>query len=256
MDFKEKLHVLPDVLDLKRKMVGVRIFKDQEAYEKSESRELRHKITYCYMVKLGSYGKHFKANASHFLCEGALKALGMINLDPKVLSGEIYESLGLYRSREIAKDAQQEMLYREQKIYGVEIFPLDENPENPYDIAIIVDNSYVIMRVVQGYSYNEGIHKGIRIGGNQGICSEVTAFPFAKNDINVSLLCSGTRFFAKWDPEDVAIGIPQHKMSRVVDGIIKTINPTESDSRKKIILKKLRNQNVNFNITMDSNYYK
>lgn len=256
MDLKEKLRVLPDALGLKRKVVGVRIFKRQEEYEQSKSRELTHKITYCYMVKLGSYGRRFKANLSHFHCEGASKALGMINANEKVISGEIYESLGLYANRKVAKKAQEDTVYLDQNNYGVEIFPLEDYPNTPYDIAIMIDNSYVIMRIIQGYSYNEGIHKEIRLGGNQGICSEVTAFPYAKQDINISLLCSGTRFFSRWSDEDLAIGIPYHKMNSVVDGILKTINPTEPDSKKKNIIKKLEEKHVDLSITMNSSYYK
>lgn len=51
------------------------------------------------------------------------------------------------------------------------------------------------MRIVQAYTYKYGVHKNITLGGNQGICSECTAVPYENNDLNISTLCSGTRFF-------------------------------------------------------------
>ena len=75
----------------------------------------------------------------------------------------------------------------------------DEEP----DVVLVVTNSYNGMRIVQGYTHVFGYNTSFKIAGNQAICSECTAFPFESNDINVSLLCSGTRYKAKWGDEEI-----------------------------------------------------
>lgn len=255
MDLSKKISILPALLNLKRNIIGVRIIKHKEEFDLIEAEQLHNKITYCYMIKLGSYGRHFKANADNFFCEGALKALGLMEVPLNVISGEVYESLGLYANREVAKCAQQQVKYIKEKNYGIEVFPLNDNSERDFHVAIIIDCSYAIMRIIQGYSYYYGINNSIRIGGNQGICSESTAVPYINNDINISMLCSGTRFFAKWDENDVAVGIPYDKMNAVIDGIINTINPTESDERKLEIIRRMSKKQIDLSIEVGKNYY-
>ena len=255
MEIREKINILPILLNLKRKIVGVRIIKDREEFDLIDVEQVRNKITYCYMIKLASYGQHFKAKADNFWCEGALKALGLMDVPDNVISGEVYESLGLYANREVARNAQKDVKYIEEKNYGVEIFSLDDNPGKDFDVAIIVDSPYAIMRIVQGYSYYYGINKSIRVGGNQAICSESTATPYLDDDINLSMLCSGTRFFAKWDENDVSIGIPYSKMNDIIHGIINTINSTESDKKKMKIIDKLSKKDIGLDIELDKNYY-
>ncbi|WP_373897618.1 DUF169 domain-containing protein [Haloimpatiens sp. FM7315] len=255
MELSEKISILPSILNLKRQVVGVKIIKNKENYDFIEAKQIKNKITYCYMIKLATYGKHFKAKAENFLCDGASKALGLMTVPDNVISGQVYESLGLYENREVAKEAQRDVKYIKEKNYGVEIFSLNNFPAKEFDVAIIIDSSYKIMRLMQGYSYYYGVNKNISFSGNQGICSEATAVPYINDDVNASMLCSGTRFFAKWNEDDIAFGIPYSKMSKVIDGVINTINPTESDEKKQEIIKKLKDKDINLNIELGKNYY-
>lgn len=255
MELSDKISILPILLNLKRKIVGVRIIKNKEEYDSINVREIKSKVTYCYMIKRGGSGQHFKAKADKFWCMGASKALGLIDVPENVISGEVYESLGLYIDREVAKSAQKDVKYIEERNYGIEVFPLDDYPNRKFDVAIIVDTSYPIMRITQGYSYYYGINKSIRIGGNQAICSESTATPYLEDDINISMLCSGTRFFAKWDENDISIGIPYSKMNNIIDGIINTINSTEPNEKKLKIIEELSKKGIDLGIELDKNYY-
>lgn len=100
------------------------------------------------------------------------------------------------------------------------------------------------MRVIQGYTYHNAIHKEFSMSGNQGICVEATAYPLIHNTLNMSLLCSGTRFLAAWSENEAAIGIPFSLFNEVVDGIYKTVNAVEMDERKTQISESLLSQNI------------
>ena len=58
---------------------------------------------------------------------------------------------------------------------------------------MIAANPFNVMRIVQGYAYHYGMLKNVNMIGNQAICLECTARPYVLKDMNVSVLCIGTR---------------------------------------------------------------
>ena len=83
------------------------------------------------------------------------------------------------------------------------------------------------MRLLQGYGFEHGVLKHCSISGNQAFCSELTAEPFTNGTINVSMLCSGTRFWCGWNKDEMGIGMPYSIFEKVVDGVCSTMNATE-----------------------------
>jgi len=118
------------------------------------------------------------------------------------------------------------------------------------------------MRIVQGHAYHNGQVKNIKLAGMQAICQECTSYPFETNDINISLLCAGTRLLAQWEESELGIGMPFHKFSEIVDGIEKTINPIERNKNKRIIEEKIKENKLEdqveiiYNKNYDDGLYK
>lgn len=84
--------------------------------------------------------------------------------------------------------------------------------------------------------------RNIKMAGNSGICSECTATPYDTNDMNLSLLCSNTRFSAKWRDDEIGIGMPFGMFEKVYDGVMKTIEPCEPKERKMKIIQGAKRQ--------------
>ena len=99
--------------------------------------------------------------------------------------------------------------------------------------AIIATTPYNSMRIIQGYAYSYGMPKAINMIGNQALCLECTARPYTIKDMNVSMLCIGTRHRAGWKDDEMAIGIPIEQFEDVVSGLINTLNLMENDANKK-----------------------
>lgn len=174
-------------------MVGIKFIFTKEHFEKLDIPKLNSKVNYCYMVKMASNGREFKANEENFNCLASARALGIISSNNYVDSGQHYGKHGLYDSLATAKKVQKDITFINHLIYGIEIRPLENFIKEP-DVVVIITNPYNVMRIVQAYTYKYGVHKNITLGGNQGICSECTAVPYENNDLNISTLCSGTRF--------------------------------------------------------------
>lgn len=230
-------------LDVERKVVGVKFLFDQEAYEVAEAKPARQKIPYCVMVRLATQGYSLKATLETSGCGGGTRALGLEDTKPQFESGCEYNTFGLYNDLTIAKNVVNNITFCKHKIYGVMTKPLELYDDAP-DIVIIVTNSYNTMRIIQGYTYKYGTQTNFKFAGNQAVCSECTAYPFETNSINISMFCSGTRYLAGWKENEIAIGLPYGKFLETCEGIFLSINGSEQNENKEIILAKIRQNNL------------
>jgi uncharacterized protein (DUF169 family) len=239
-------------LNLKREIVGIHFFWDENAYTKAEVGVFNGKASYCFMVKAASEGRHFKAAIEHINCSGGAPAIGLEKAPTAMKTGvRPYALTGLYCDIGTGALAHANTRYMDAFTYGIEAGPLHKVKNA--DVVIVIDNTYNAMRIIQGYSYYNGVKTDFRLAGNQAICSECTATPYITQDINVSFLCSGTRFYCKWGEDDVAIGFPIKLYDKILNGIKNTLNSTESDQNKENL--KSLNKAQDVNITMKGAYY-
>lgn len=255
MDIKAMTEDLNCALGLERSIVGIKFIFNKEGFEQSDVPQVRYKLSYCNMVKLAASGKSLKADIDNFLCVGSAKALGLIKPDSNAISGNVYYSFGLYDSLCTARNVQKNVTFLDHQAYGIVAMPLEKFEIQP-DIVIYIVNPYQSMRILQGYAYHHGVAKNIKMAGNSGICSECTATPYDTNDMNLSLLCSNTRFAAKWKDDELGIGMPFNMFEKVYDGVIKTIRPCEPNERKMKISERCNKAGRKIDICLDSNYFK
>ena len=157
-------------LRLNRNIVGVKFLYFEHEYNNLDLNDYGKKTSYCMMVKHAMDGNHFKATLKHFACRCAVEALGLEEEMEGVVSGQRYYSLNLYESRAVAKAVTRDISRIKQKIYGIEIGPLEQLEDA--DVVMLMVNAYQLMRVVQGYTYKWGIPKNLYMAGNQGVCAE------------------------------------------------------------------------------------
>lgn len=233
------------ILDLNRKIVGVKLIKDEEEFNTYDAVSVSRPISYCVAVKSATLGHSVKFNKDTSDCGGSTRALGLEKATEDFFDGIDGCNMGLFKDKDIAKNSAMGMKNISNKTYGVLVQPIEKyiNGVDP-DTVLIISNPREAMRVMQGYTYHYGITKDISISGNQAICLESTANPLMNNTINVSFLCAGTRFLAGWSDNEVAIGMPFTMFSNVVDGIFNTVNTIEMDRRKNEINEELLAGNI------------
>lgn len=88
---------LSSVLEIERKVIGVKFLFDKGEYEASDARALTNKCPYCVMVKSAMAVVSIKASLEQFGCGGAINALGMAISDELSKSGRSALNLGLYK---------------------------------------------------------------------------------------------------------------------------------------------------------------
>lgn len=246
MSFEEDINKAYSIIDINRKIVGVKLLATQEEYNSYNIKPLVKSLSYCVAVKSASLGHKVKLDYETSGCGGSSRVLGLVKPSSDYYNGTESFKLGLYKDRELARQCASEITILNRRVYGVVVQPIEYyNEASVPDLVIIICNPREGMRIMQGYSFNFGITKNICMSGNQGICSEITAYPLINNTINVSFLCSGTRYLANWNQDEVAVGMPFAMFSEVIDGIYKTINSIEMDERKQQIEKNLNEARIN-----------
>ncbi|MCB2218731.1 DUF169 domain-containing protein [Desulfofustis glycolicus] len=252
LDTIDKLHC---ALELRRKPVGTTFLFDQEGFERANANALTTRMPYCVMVKRASLGNSIKAVLKDFGCLASARALGIVEPDDFFMSGRHYNRLGLYRDLSVSKSVRRNMTLCQHRAHGVMVKPLAEHHTEP-DVVLLICTPYQAMRIVQGYTYQFGYYDGFKMCGNQAICSECTAYPFETNNINISMMCAGTRFMAGWREDELAVGLPFNRFLPLVQGLWETLNPTEPDRNKKQIQSRLEKSEVNsLDIEFGKNYY-
>lgn len=193
------------------------------------------------MVKLAMNGHYLKANLNGLSCLPAARALGIQSPDNNWLTRNMYRKKGMYKDLGIAKKVVTNTSCIRHKVFGIEVMPLEYFQEEPH-VVIIVTKPSNVMRLIQGYTYAFGTYSQYKIIGNQGLCSECTAYPFESDEINLSVMCSATRYMCGWTDEEMGLGLPFRKFFSMADGLWKTVNIMEADKGKRRILDNQKKQ--------------
>lgn len=255
MNYIDIVNTLYSSLILKYKIIGIKLIKSKEEYEKINFKEPIKALNYCAMVRMAAIGSCYKAKEDNFKCKSAPRVLGINPDDTLNNKGQRWASWGLYKDEKMALDVRLKLNYFKEKNYGVTIAPI-EKYENAPDVIIFICNPYNAMRIFQGYTYSYGICDNLEVIGNQAICYESTTRILQNKNISISFLCIGTRHKAGWSDDDMSIGINKKCLEGIASGILNTINPMEHDKKKKIIKEKLNLNNINYKIEYSCNYYK
>lgn len=240
MRLEEICACLEAALDLERRPVGVRFLFTGDEYNDCSAAEWSGCGNYCQMVQAVSVrntlrpdGVCVKASLPQLRCKSSARAFGMIDVPEDYANGSTPLKLGLYADLASCREVYNRMGNCHQRAFGFSVMPLQAFDDvNAPHVVLIISNPYNVMRIVQGYSYSNGGCVNMSMFGNRALCTEATAYPFDKNQINVSVMCSGARFYCRWRRDEMAVGLPYGKLSSTVDGIVRTINAAEPQEDK------------------------
>jgi len=254
MNIKHSVDLIESYLDLDRKPVGIKFFFNIDEFKNFEVPQRDRKVTYCNSVQLASKGNSMKLTKENQGCPNGAMALKMKEVPEPMASGKARFSKNIYCNVETSKSISDEMLFLKEEPAGIVVMPLENYKEDP-DIVVVVSSSYNAMRILQGHAYFNGYTSNLRTVGLQAVCQDLTTYPYNTKDINISLLCPGTRLVANWQADEMGVGIPFEKWYEVVEGVKETTNPFERDKNKEAIEKRLKERGLDASdIKYNKNY--
>ena len=234
---KEAIERLKITLELQREIVGVQFLSTEKDFTESSFNCLDGRRTVCGMVNLAQEGECIKVKAENFGCSAGGKSLGILKTDSSEIEECVLEASGLHKNIAIVKKITKESCEHE-PCFGAVFAPLSSMKKA--DIVILIVNARQAMRIMQGYAYHYGFPKNITMIGNQAVCMELIARPFANKDINVSFLCRGTRSNLHALDEELGVAIPIEQLENVIEGIVETLSVVENE-RKKLEMTQIPN---------------
>lgn len=254
MNIKESVDMIEAYLDLDRTPVGVKFLWNKEEFEKFPAKQRDRKVTYCNAVQLASKGQAMKLTKANQACPNGAFALNFTDVPEGIKNGKGRFSKNIYATPEISAKINEDMKFMPERPYAVAVMPLAEYEEAP-DVVIVVSGPYNIMRVIQGYGHHYGYPNNLRTVGLQAVCQDLTTYVYNMDDINISMLCPGTRLVADWELNDVGIGVPWSKWEKTVDGVKETTNPFARNDVKEGIVKRLEERGMDSSgVKMSWNY--
>lgn len=255
MTIQQNTQYIQVLLELARKPVGIKFLLTKEAYEAFPADEFTNRMSYCTIVSRASRGKGGKFHAGHMACGGGATAIGLTEPTQDTLSGQKRLSQGAYEDLCVSRKISKNMAYCQHSAYGAAALPL-ELFDQPPDVAILVCNAFNAMRIVQAYAFSHGHARNICLSGMQAVCQECTSFPYEKDQLNLSLMCSGTRMLAGWSKDELAVGMPGRLFEKIVQGLSATVNPLERNAEKAGIQKRSAQSglNLDFDLAFNRNY--
>ena len=112
------------LLQLERRMVGIRFVYDKETFDSFDAREPQKPMYYCQAVHAASAGHGIKLTKAASGCAGSTRALGFTAPQPEYYEGSSGMRLGLYSSQSVAKSVALRLDIMNQPLYGIVVMPL------------------------------------------------------------------------------------------------------------------------------------
>jgi len=243
-DVRDMVETLECVLGLTRKPVGVRLYFDQESYEGLDWPEPDSHLAYCCIVEKATRGRNFKSRMEKSCCDGGTTALFTEPSTERIESGMEYFSYNLYATPAAARRVREGVpgLYRTgAPTWGIAVGPLEAFEDEP-DVVLILADPYQVMRLQQGNVYRQGGRLTFTGASMQAICAEATVEPYLTGRMNVTPLCPSTRFLARWADSEMAVGIPWEQFMDTAQGVLATLDTTDSPDRKNEIAARLKSR--------------
>lgn len=240
--------------DEKRHLVGVKFIHSKEKYDSLAIKEATHQMFFCMMVKAATVGHELKCTKEQLYCSAARNVLGFDKPDEDLLSGKTFHSRNMYGDEKAASDIAKDIPYLDHNVYGLIVKPLELYEDEP-DVVISFCKPYTAMRIMQSYSYKYGFAKNIRLAGMGGVCTELMARSYKNRDINISFLCSGTRFSAEWKDDEMGISFSYDMFENILDGVRSTLNTFEPDNKKEDIINRASKNGCEVDVEIGTNYY-
>lgn len=87
------------------------------------------------------------------------------------------------------------------------------------DIVVCSLRPVELTRFIQAYQFNAGKRINASMGGLRAVNSDLIARPYLTGEINLSAYCLGSRLIAKYDGDQLGIGMPYKEFETIVNGM-------------------------------------
>lgn len=193
-------------------------------------RQWRRKATPCVMLQSARRGSAFYCSGDSIFCSGRAH-LGMGEPPVPDLERFLVQTEKLAASRAAAHRILDAVKKRTPKRGQYLAFSPLEKAGFTADVILFVGTPLQVSRIIFLDAFETGVIDTVH---GEPFCSGAIATPITTGKIGVSFLDMTCRLFGKYKPEEMVVGVPAERLSRIVDSIDRSIAGTaKSDIIKR-----------------------
>jgi len=216
-DLKAEHDVLVSALGLTSAPVGVKFLRPGEALPEGYEALPDHR--YCQMLMEARRGRKVLLTPGNISCPASAAAFGFKPLPPKLASGEMLASFGIFGSPAAGKATIDSMQRLPPGAYqAVALGPLGQVEFEP-DVVVIEGTVEQIMWVALAAQYRTGGRVEFSTAFLQATCEDATLIPLLEGRMNATLGCYGCREATDAGDDETVIGFPGAMLEQVVSGL-------------------------------------
>jgi len=224
-EMEEKVYFsakLKNTLELKGNPVAISIISEPPQGLKRYQR----RVTICMLIQSARRGLSFYCSGENIICNGKVH-VGIGNSPIWDL-----EDFLVRREKIVGSKTAARRMLDLAKVQASELgkyiilSPLMKANFHP-DVVVFVGTPLQISRILFLDAFETG---EINTLHREPLCSGVIATPIATRQIGISFLDMSCRSFGQYRPEEMAIGVPYHRISKIVDNIDCSIAGTAKSS--------------------------
>ena len=215
MNLKDMAKRLEDILGLAAPAVGVKLISG----DWSPDGWLRgDKLTYCQFIMKAREGGRLIADVDNISCPNGASALGLREVPPKLVSGELLETIGTFEKEAGAEMVASIPRFRLGEWDRIALARLGDFDFEP-DLVLIESLPEQIMWLNLASIYGGGGRLEFGTSVSNGTCSDLTVVPMRKGCINISAGCYGCRNATSVADQDMYAGLPFGKLTALIEAL-------------------------------------
>ncbi|WP_407282595.1 DUF169 domain-containing protein [Methanolobus sp. WCC1] len=216
-DIQKYGNELRDILQMNTSPVAVLLVKADEKIPKGIPR-IDETVRHCQMVdNVRRLGKPFYATLEDHQCKGGAAVMGLVEMSPKLRSGELYYNLNHFATVDSARTTMENVpMVEANSIKAVVYAPLEKATFKP-DVVLIIANPRQVMQLSQALLHKDGGRVKSGFAGKQSICADGVSYPYLTGEAGVTVGCSGSRKYTEIQDEELIMSVPVDMLAQLVE---------------------------------------
>ena len=235
MNYQEMTKILKDTLSLRWDPVAVRLMRPGEQRPR-DTVEPPSPLRHCQSIITARRGHSLYMPPRSHACPDGSGILGLVEMSPKLKSGELYLLFKKLPNLEIArKMISSRPDFPAHSFEATLLAPLEQATFEP-DVVIFTLWPEQAMWLCCAQTYHNGERQTFKTSGFNSTCADLVVQPMKTGEMNISFGCYGARASSEIDDFELYLSVPIHLMEPIVNSLLKLGQKSIPEERKKIYL--------------------
>lgn len=235
MNYQEMTKILKETLSLRWDPVAVRMMRPGEE-RPPEVIEPSVPLRHCQSVIVARRGNCLYMPPRSHACPDGSGILGLVEMSPKLKSGELYLLFKKLPNIETAKKMIASRSEFEPHSYEATLLaPLDQATFEP-DVVIFTLWPEQAMWLCCAQTYGTGDRQTFKTSGYNSTCADLVVQPMKTGEMNISFGCYGARASSEIDDFELYVSVPTSMLEPIVQSLQKLGKKSIPEERRKICI--------------------